>query len=952
MKPRAGSRTIGSVNPRVKSRARDVAAPTTLHAAIARETLVVWVEPAMHTAALRRFVGERFPELDSAKWPAVETLALEGHDVVALLRACAGREMVDADLAIGSDIAGWCDALRLAAEIVAAQRFLPSVTFDATRKVHRAVWEPVLGLRERRLVAALASTSPHTAADLERFLAIAVDALVRRSAASPIRANGALPLYDRWVFALRDPDSTLRGKPAELRGLATQVESWRRVVVEEHAAADRLCLRVEEPRSDEDPWRVVYLLQSRADPSLLVDAKNAMARAGSRRSLLASLGRAAQISPDIEASLRASESAPWGFTFDTPGAYRFLSETAWLLGQAGVGVILPAWWLGKNAKTRLATRAHVKRPATKAGLRIDSLLNVDWSVVVGDASLTAREIERLAKLKVPLVRIRGQWVHVEAGELRAALERLKAGPSRLSMGEVVRMQLDPHVSVDARGSVGTFLERLQGQRAYEELPPPDGLNAVLRPYQLRGYSWLRFLTAAGFGACLADDMGLGKTIQTLSLVLRDWREKPKEPVLLVCPTSVIGNWAREAQRFAPELPVHVHHGGDRVRGAKFTRAAERHALVVTSYALLHRDAELFGKVRWRGVALDEAQNVKNPESKQARAARALDAGYRIALTGTPVENHVGDLWAIMEFLNGGLLGSQTSFKREFLIPIQAMQDRGAAERLKAIAGPFVLRRLKSDSSIIADLPEKNEMKVFCTLTREQGSLYAAVLRDLGKRVDESEGIERRGKILALLSKLKQVCNHPAQFAKDRSPVAGRSGKLSRLEEMLEEVLDVGECALIFTQFAEMGELLVRRLSERFAREVLFLHGGVAKRRRDEMVERFSSERGPAIFVLSLKAGGSGLNLTRANHVFHFDRWWNPAVENQATDRAFRIGQKKNVQVHKFVCAGTLEERIDELIERKRAVAERVIGSGETWLTELSGRQLRDLVALSPDAVEE
>ncbi len=921
-------------------------------------------------------MGEHFANIGTAgcqryravvEGRSVDALVLEPRDAIVLLRACVEREMLGPDIAIGGTLAYWCRALRLGAEVVAAQRFLPSLEYDEAQQIYRAVWTPVLGERERKLAASLASTMPDACrvigagekrsrvapvTALQTFLAAVVDEMVRAAAASPVRTNGSLPLHDRWLLALRHSDSTLSGMPGELRGLAGRIESWRRAVLEEHASENRLCLRVEEPETDDDAWRIVYLLQSRDDPSLLIDAVSAWTKPGLRRALLASLGRAAQVSTHVQGSLQQSKSAPWGFALDTPGAYAFLSETTWLLEQAGVGIILPAWWLGKNTKTRLSTRAHVKRLAPNAGLRIDSLVNVDWSVAIGDASLTARELERLAKLKMPLVRIRGKWVHVDANELRAALERLKSGSRRLTLAEVVRMQLDPQTSVEARGKVGEFLERLQGHRSFEELAPPDGLHATLRPYQLRGYSWLRFLTAAGFGACLADDMGLGKTIQALTLVLRDWQEGEKQAVLLVCPTSVIANWMREAERFAPGLPVSVHHGSDRIRGPRFAREARRHALVITSYALLQRDVALFDGVRWRGIVLDEAQNVKNPESKQARAARTLDAGYRIALTGTPVENHVGDLWSIMEFLNSGMLGSQASFKRDFLVPIQAMRDPEAAERLKRMSGPFVLRRLKSDPNVIADLPLKNEMTVFCTLTREQGSLYAAVLRDYEAGLDDSEGIQRRGMILAMLSKLKQICNHPAQFAQDRSPIAGRSGKLERLEAMLDEVFDVGERALIFTQFAVMGEILTRRLSDRFAREVLFLHGGVPKRRRDEMVERFQAERGPSIFVLSLKAGGSGLNLTRANHVFHFDRWWNPAVEDQATDRAFRIGQKKDVQVHKFVCAGTLEEKIDALIESKRAVAEQVVGSGESWLTELSNAKLRELVALSPEAVEE
>jgi SNF2 family DNA or RNA helicase len=448
-------------------------------------------------------------------------------------------------------------------------------------------------------------------------------------------------------------------------------------------------------------------------------------------------------------------------------------------------------------------------------------------------------------------------------------------------------------------------------------------------------------------------MGLGKTIQTLSLIQREWELNGKRPVLLICPTSVVGNWQKEAARFTPELPVMIHHGLTRAKSAAFKKQAQQQALVISSYALLHRDFDFLKQVAWAGVILDEAQNVKNPETKQAKAAQLMPADYRIALTGTPVENNVGDLWSIMEFLNTGFLGSQTEFKRAFFVPIQTNRDPDAVSRLKRLTGPFILRRLKTDKSIIADLPEKMEMKVFCPLTKEQASLYAAVVKETLPAIDSAEGIQRRGMILGALSKLKQVCNHPAQFLGDNSALPGRSGKLARLTEMLEEIIAVEDRALIFTQFAEMGELLRRHLQETFGREVLFLHGATSKSQRDRMVERFQADQGgPGIFILSLKAGGTGLNLTRANHVFHFDRWWNPAVENQATDRAFRIGQTKNVQVHKFLCVGTLEEKIDEMIERKQEVAAQVVGAGEGWLTELSTAELKNLFALRKEAVGE
>jgi SNF2 family DNA or RNA helicase len=508
--------------------------------------------------------------------------------------------------------------------------------------------------------------------------------------------------------------------------------------------------------------------------------------------------------------------------------------------------------------------------------------------------------------------------------------------------------------VTADGWVGDLLARLHGHAAFSELPPPRGFRGELRPYQLRGYSWLAFLKECGLGACLADDMGLGKTIQTLALFQREWEAagRKRRPALLVCPTSVVANWEKEASRFTPRLPVLVHHGLGRERGERFRARAARHGLVVTSYALLHRDLEVLRQVAWSGVVLDEAQNVKNPETRQARAARTIPAGCRVALTGTPVENNVGDLWSIMEFLNPGLLGSQAEFRRTFFLPIQAGRDPEAAARLRRLTGPFLLRRLKTDKTIITDLPEKLEMKVYCTLTREQASLYAAVVAEAAEGLKGAEGMKRRGLVLATLSKLKQVCNHPAQFLKDNSEVPGRSGKLARLAEMLEEVLSVGDAALVFTQFAEMGALLQSHLQESFGREALFLHGAVAKRARDRMVERFQEPGGPPLFVLSLKAGGTGLNLTRASHVFHFDRWWNPAVESQATDRAFRIGQARRVQVHKFLCAGTLEEKIDAMIESKKEVAARVVGTGEGWLTELSTAELMDVLALRPEAVGE
>jgi SNF2 family DNA or RNA helicase len=417
--------------------------------------------------------------------------------------------------------------------------------------------------------------------------------------------------------------------------------------------------------------------------------------------------------------------------------------------------------------------------------------------------------------------------------------------------------------------------------------------------------------------------------------------------------SIVGNWHKELQRFAPSLDVMIHYGPERLSDEAFAEEARKHDVVITTYALVLRDKEHLSTVDWENVVVDEAQNIKNETAKQTQAIKQLQGRYKIALTGTPVENRLSELWSIMEFLNPGYLGTGTDFRQSFAIPIERYHNAERSQTLKRLVQPFMLRRLKTDKTIIQDLPDKMEMNVFCNLTQEQASLYEAVVKEMMEKIEQSEGMERRGLILSALMKLKQVCNHPAHFLSDNSSLPRRSGKLARLEEMLEEALESCEKALIFTQFAEMGDLLQQYLSERFGCEVLFLHGSTPKKQRDMMVQRFQEEqRGAPLFILSLKAGGVGLNLTAANHVFHFDRWWNPAVENQATDRAFRIGQTKNVQVHKFVCVGTLEERIDQMIEQKKELAESIVGSGENWLTEMSTEQLKSLFRLSREAVGE
>jgi non-specific serine/threonine protein kinase len=825
------------------------------------------------------------------------------------------------------------------------------------------------------------------------------------------RADGGT--VDAWLGALTGEDPVVDGDVWELAALAERLEQWR--LAGERYAVQRMfrtCFRLRAPgeaderegleEADElgesdELWRVEILLQAKDDPSVLVAAEEVWARSGRlvalghmlehpQERLLGGLGYALRLWPGLEPALR--EATPTGVELDSEGAYGFLRDAMPALEQGGFGVLAPAW-LGERMRVKLRAKPMDEEWEEGSGLfGIDGLCAYEWRVAVGEETLSLDELRALAALKVPLVRSRGRWIVLRAEDVEAALGFFKRRQERgtMSAGELLREGLalggagaaadGLDVEVEGEGWLGELL-RADGEHRLRAIPTPASFVGELRPYQERGLAWLAFLSSLGLGACLADDMGLGKTIQLLALLLaereaaegqsdgparptatRTQRGSGKRrrgrlgPTLLICPMSVLGNWRREAQRFAPDLRVRVHHGRGRLKDRAFVSAARSCDLVLSTYALALRDRETLGKVKWERIVLDEAQNIKSGESKQTRAIRALKARHRVALTGTPVENRLSELHSIMDFLNPGLLGSAGSFRERFETPIERYRDGRATARLRQATGPFILRRLKTDGEIISDLPEKIEMRVDCHLTREQATLYQAVVDDMLKKAEHAAGIERSGIILAALMKLKQVCNHPVHLLKDRSSLEGRSGKLARLEEILSEALAEGDRALCFTQFAELGQMLRAHLQGRLGHEVLFLHGGTSRTAREEMVERFQSEDGPRVFVLSLKAGGTGLNLTAANHVIHFDRWWNPAVEDQATDRAFRIGQRKNVQVRKLTCVGTLEERIAQLIAEKRELAERTVGSGEAWITELDTARLRELVVLSGDAVGE
>ncbi|WP_433788016.1 DEAD/DEAH box helicase [Actinomycetospora sp. CA-101289] len=867
----------------------------------------------------------------------------------------------------------------LAADLVTRGRVLPSPEDDGL------VWRPVLQgpdlVAADTLAAALPPVCrcervpgedlPSAAEVVEAALAAAVDAHARA------RLTGApeLAAAPDWVQALtHEPVLDPAPPPA---ALVAGLRRWA-VVGAPHAGPARASFRLDEVVVDDmlhaldDPepvFRLTFAVQSAQDPSLTVDAETVWRDPTALRRwlddpaelLLGELGRAARVYPEIAEALRVPR--PSGMDLDLAGAHHFLAHVAADLDRAGFGVLLPAGWRAGPARLGLAGAGHAEGPEgvvkTGARLRKDDLVDFAWRLVVDGETLSDDEMDALVRAKAPLVRLRGRWVAVDPERLRDGLAFLAERRDRPNVGDVLHLatthpdDVPAPLPVESLRLDGPLGDLLAGGAVLEPLDTPPGVHATLRPYQRRGLSWLAFLARLGLGGVLADDMGLGKTLQVLALEAHERGDAAAEdehdqpgPTLLVCPTSVVSTWRREAERFVPGLRVAVHHGAGRTEPAEAAAGAD---LVVTSYGTLVRDSDALSRLAWHRVVLDEAQMVKNNRSRGAKAVRRLDAEQRLALTGTPVENRLAELWSIMDAVNPGLLGTASAFRERYAVPVERHGRTDVAEDLRRRIRPFLLRRLKTDPTVVDDLPEKIETVERCGLTTEQASLYRVVVDQVLDRIDDVKpGIERRGRVLAAMTKLKQVCDHPALLLHDGSPMGRRSGKIARLEEILAEVLAAGDRALLFTQFAAFGDMLAPHLAARFDTEVAWLHGGVSRRARDTMVERFQSGDGPSLFLLSLRAGGTGITLTAAQHVVHLDRWWNPAVEDQATDRAFRIGQKRTVGVRKLVCAGTLEERIDDLIAGKRALADLAVRDGEDWLGDLSTDELAKVLSL--DAV--
>ncbi|GAB3565555.1 DEAD/DEAH box helicase [Spirosoma luteolum] len=643
--------------------------------------------------------------------------------------------------------------------------------------------------------------------------------------------------------------------------------------------------------------------------------------------------------PDL-AQLTRSD-GPEHLYYKSDDFVHILLDTLPRMQLLGIGLLLPnslRHWVRPSAGGRLRKKTGVV--SSDSFMRLDDMLTFDWQVALGDEMVNLGDFQQLVSQATGLVKIRDQYVLIDPTELNKLYKQLES-PPELTGTDLLRAALTEEYKGGRLGLSPDVREVIRQFTDAQAQPLPDRLQATLRPYQQRGYDWLIKNTALGMGSLLADDMGLGKTLQIIALLLRFRQEGrfKKQRGLVVLPTTLLTNWQKEIARFAPELNAHVYHGP----GRKLPAGA--YDLLLTTYGVVRSDIDLFKKTTWATVVIDEAQNIKNADTEQTKAVKALKAPIRIALSGTPVENRLSEFWSIMDFVNKGYLGSLTRFNEEFGKPIQQERDHQKLDQFRRVTSPFLLRRVKTDKTIIGDLPDKIENNQFCALTTEQAALYQRVVQESMKAIEAKDGIARRGLVLKLMTALKQIGNHPFQYLKQGNDAPALSGKATLLLNLLETIYASHEKVLIFTQYREMGELLQQFIGQAFGQEPLFLHGGTTRPDRDRMVEQFQRNRSDHTFILSLKAGGTGLNLTQANHVIHYDLWWNPAVEAQATDRAFRIGQTKNVLVYRLMNQGTLEEKIDAMIRSKKELADLSVKTGETWLGDLSDDDLKELVSL-------
>jgi hypothetical protein len=850
-----------------------------------------------------------------------------------------------------------------------------------------AFWGATLDATVQATLAEIAAALPAVAADafagdreatVQDLYPVVVDQIARdRLRAGRVSFVGRLPVrpsaLDLYLEGLVAAESLLpphSGYAALRRQLARWVYDGLGVLARGSEARWKLSLHLDERTEGGETELVLELwLQAEDDPLLSLPAALvweggadifSFLRASDPRDDLTR--QLAELEPLFSAhGIRFDGAESTEAKLDVDAAGVFLRESMPQLEESGVPVLLPSAWVRAPSRLRVNLKATSRRDPTVRSsglLSTASLMSFDWRLAVGDASFSEEELVELAKAKDPFVRAGGRWHALRQSEVERALRFLER--RRTGSGIVDLVRAVSGLDTDEAGlelgevSLDASLAELLGDddRRFRSLPTPASMAFALFPFQERGHGWLRMLGDLGVGAILADDMGLGKTVQAIAMLASEREEtQGLGPTLVVCPMSVVKQWAAEIERFAPGLRVLSHHGVARLKGDGLVEGALACDVVVTSYDIATRDIETLALVDWDRLLLDEAQDIKNPATKRARALRRVRARRRVAMTGTPIENRLGELWAIMDIVNPGLLGPRDWFDRTFARPIEESRDEQALERLRAIVQPFVLRRAKDAPEVELELPPITIEKDYCRLTVEQAALYQATVDRWLPRIEEQrDTFGQRGSVLAMLSQLKRVCNHPELLLPTGEALEGRSGKLDRLVELLQQV-PAGDKALVFTQYPGFDRL-VPHLAEHVAKRVGFFHGRLTARQRDDVLRAFETEDGPSVLVISIKAGGRGLNLPAANHVIHFDRWWNPAVEQQATDRVHRVGQRKPVFVHSLICLGTLEERIDQLLESKRELAAKVIhGGSEDWLGQLDIGAIRAAVALSPDWME-
>ncbi len=864
----------------------------------------------------------------------------------------------------GCDVKFWKSLDKFFMQLISSKKFLPAINENSFKFISE--WVPLIDGNDLEELKNFEDSMPgaclifNSSMDRESvgniFIKAATDKICREFTYKMDLKKKFKTTNDitKWALSLgsRENVSGFTGSLA-----LQKISSWSRKIRNAMNIPFRVLLYVEPPK-DRGDWELKLMMQSKQEPSLVIpfsqiwnindESRDIITRyiEYPEEFMLQSIGMIESAFPELHGSLNKLN--PSEFFLNTDDMYIFIDKIMPELQKYGFSFMFPKLEIDKSKRPMLKMRVSPVNSSTSIGAK--AIVRYNPEIIFDGKSLTEKELSEIASLKSSLVQIHGKWVEIDREKFNKMLSILKEGGKEVPVSSILKMELSENavpLEISGSGWVGNLLNRKNKIREIKNIPAFKG---KLRNYQYIGVSWLKFMTNLGFGCCLADDMGLGKTIEIIAFLLD---KKIKGKTLIVCPTSVISNWYHELTKFSPSFRVYMHNGLKRLKDDEFIKNLKKYDIVITSYPIIRRDIPFISKINWEGVISDESQYIKTYYSKQSRAIRNIKSDYKIALTGTPVENNLYDLWSIFEFLNPSLLGNEKFFREHFVIPVQKDNDQDSLKTLSKIVSPFILRRVKTDKNVIDDLPEKEEIKTYIPITEEQATLYEAFVKAMEKSLEGADKMKKRGIVLSTIMKLKRLLDHPSLVSGDQNFRVERSEKLVRLLEMVSEIVDNHEKVVVFTQYVETGKIIKESIQKKLNVEAYFLSGSTPGYTRENMINSFQDINGPMVFIISLKAGGSGINLTAANNVIHFDRWWNPSVEDQATDRVYRIGQSKKVNVYKFISTGTIEENIDNMINSKKDLREKVIGtSGEAWITELSTDQLKNIFTLRKEIIAE